>query len=55
MVGHFSSVSVVASLEEEKKKSAQASFRAVLDDHFKDEEEIAIPFQSEFYCVEKPK
>ena len=37
------------------KKKAREEFKAALDSHFKDTEQINIPFHSEFYCVEKPK
>ena len=53
MIHHFSSISVIARLDDEQKKKAMGSFRTVLDHYFDDKEEIYIPFKSEFYCVEK--
>lgn len=53
MLNHFTSISVIASLEEQEQQGAIKKFRAVLDEKFTDEEEIVIHFKSDFYCTEK--
>lgn len=55
VIDHFSSISVIARLDYEEKKKVREEYKAVLDSHFKDTEQIHIPFYSEFYCVEKRK
>ncbi|KAH3891069.1 hypothetical protein DPMN_015160 [Dreissena polymorpha] len=53
MLEHFTSISVIAKLTGTELEGAVEKFRSVLDEHFSDEEEIVLPLESEFYCVEK--
>ena len=46
---------MIARLDDEEKKKVREEYKAVLDSHFKDTDQIHIPFYSEFYCAEKRK
>lgn len=55
VIGHFSSISVIASLEKEEKETVQREMKTVLDKHglVSDTEDIVIPFHTELYVAEK--
>ncbi|KAH3720108.1 hypothetical protein DPMN_063001 [Dreissena polymorpha] len=53
IVDHFTSISVIAKLTGTDFEGAVKKFHRVLDEHFSDEDEIVMPYDSEFYCVEK--
>lgn len=55
VIGHFSSISVIASLEKEEKKRVQGEMKRVLDKHglVSEKEDIVIPFHTELYVAEK--
>ena len=55
VIDHFSSISVIARLDDKEKAKVREEYKAILDSHFKDTDQIHIPFYSEFYCVEKRK
>ncbi|XP_045196542.2 uncharacterized protein LOC123551574 isoform X2 [Mercenaria mercenaria] len=53
VLNHFTSISVIARLDPQQRQEALEKFKAVLDEAFTDDEEIDIPFKSDFYCTEK--
>ncbi|KAH3720063.1 uncharacterized protein LOC127855816 [Dreissena polymorpha] len=53
IVDHFTSISVIAKLTGTEFEGAVKKFHRVLDEHFSDEDEVVMPYDSEFYCVEK--
>lgn len=55
VIGHFSSISVIASLEKEEKKLVQREMKSILNKHglMSDMEDIVIPFHTELYVAEK--
>ncbi|XP_060599868.1 uncharacterized protein LOC132753420 [Ruditapes philippinarum] len=53
VLNHFMSISVIARLDPPRKEEAMRKLRAVLDETFTDDEDITIPFISDFYCTEK--
>ena len=55
MLDYYSSISVIAKLDDEEKKHALDKFRIVLDSYIGDDEAVSLPFFLEYYSVEKFK
>ncbi|KAH3726779.1 uncharacterized protein LOC127853697 [Dreissena polymorpha] len=53
VVDHFTSISVIAKLTGTEFEGAVKKFHRILDEHFPGEDDIVMPLDSEFYCVEK--
>lgn len=55
VIGHYSSISVIACLEKEEKEQAQRKMKSILNKHrlLSDTEDIVIPFHTELYVAEK--
>ena len=57
MIGHYCSISVIASLDNDEKERVKQEMRTVMDKHgvISEEHKVAVPFYTELYVTEKVK